>query len=757
MKNLYFLLLISFAWIVCSCSDDDDTTPSMADEDRLESLIDKSNPDIMEFKEKYGTYILYEFDHILDFAYQFEEAAAWRNAEVTRLAKEDVPEAVKFLKENFFSCYDDKILKEYFPRKLLLCNKITGGTLGLSEPKREDGATQGTHAAVANLNSMTIAGLDKTSLEALEADTDKKKEYLQQLHFIYLAGYLVNARTLYYPNETFFDYSSTLYNSLMDPNRKPASQLSDEFFYQKGFFRVPASDTYFGTADEDLINFTKNLILMDKEMCETLEQYELMKRKMQLAVKGLEALDVKVYQMNEYIERIMDNSSSPSVLFEGGITTANINLRDYPTYKLPVVIEPGAGLKSIIVKDADGNEWYNETEFANPKDKVNGLTLDLTSLTEAKSLSFTVEVTDKFDRVATSAQPYLLNVSVSPMTVTTNQTMKSLSTVVQYRFAIERGVKKLAKAIVYLKDVKLYEIDFADKASVNNIEESVFVSGLVTGDNIIKLEVYEVGMSSASYTTTTKVTVSGYKTTSKTRTLVNLADKNYNFNVKYLSRPATQEYGQSLNIFAAFAGIQDKDKPIDAANGVYDYKETPKRHTWYVIYDGSKIVKMVNRMRETIIVDGYPSYVDTEQTYEFVYNVNNEVEKVTYNGADYVTDIVFENGLMTSYTIDGTEVKPQYVTAPVGSIWEGSVVRVDCMNAPELVFKFTGNEEGNPFYIPGLPDVIPGEMLGFPTQLCYTPYLFNEIGTQSGIWEKTTQMIGTFNKDSQECQYQFRY
>ena len=58
MKNVYICLLISLCWIAGACNDSEDTTPSMADKDRLEMLIDQSNTDIVDFKQKYGTYIL---------------------------------------------------------------------------------------------------------------------------------------------------------------------------------------------------------------------------------------------------------------------------------------------------------------------------------------------------------------------------------------------------------------------------------------------------------------------------------------------------------------------------------------------------------------------------------------------------------------------------------------------------------------------------------------------------------------------------
>lgn len=295
MKNVYICLLINLCWIAGACSDSEDTTPSMADKDRLEMLIDQSNTDIVDFKQKYGTYILYEFDNLLDFAYQFEEASAWRKAVITKLEKEDVPNAISFLKNNFLNCYTEHIMKEYFPRKLLLCSKIYGETLGVSIVS---GHTY--HSAVANMNSVTFAGLDRATLSGLTQA--KKEDYLQQLHFVYLAGYVINARTHYFVDNIFYSYSSTLYNSLMDSNRTQAKNLSDEFFYEKGFFRPDTeTDTYFGTSENDLIAYTRNLILMDQAMHDKIQHYELMKNKIRLVALGLKNMGVQVELINPLI------------------------------------------------------------------------------------------------------------------------------------------------------------------------------------------------------------------------------------------------------------------------------------------------------------------------------------------------------------------------------------------------------------------------------------------------------------------------
>lgn len=299
MKPLHICLTIFLCCLAGACGDNEDNTPSLADNDRLEALIDHSNADIMDFKQKYGTYILYEFDPILDFAYQFEEAPAWRSAQITYLDKEDVPNAVSFLKDNFLNYYNEEIIKTHFPRKLLICAQIYGPTMGVSYA-----AANTNHAAVANLNSMTIANLDKQTLAGM--DDQSKNDYLRQLHFILLGGYILNARGYYFVDERFFEYGATLYNSLMDPNRKPARELSEEFFYQKGFFRPDEGEaTYYGTAEEDLIAFTSKLIKMDEELYNELLPYKTITDKLRLVARGLQAMGVLVEKINPLVTRFL--------------------------------------------------------------------------------------------------------------------------------------------------------------------------------------------------------------------------------------------------------------------------------------------------------------------------------------------------------------------------------------------------------------------------------------------------------------------
>lgn len=303
--------LLMAAITLTACSDNEDNKPSLADTDRMEELLDHDIADIENFKQKYGTYLLYDFDDLLDFAYQFEEASAWRNATVTHLDKADAPAAVKFLEGTdtepaFFNCYTDEMKTTQFPRKILLCKTIESSEeLGLSQP------SQSRHTAVANMNSMSIAGLDAASLAALDTQ-DKRTDFFRQLNYILLAGYIVNSKANLFVNNNFFEYSKAYYNTLISEDRKPASNFrktgdpdvdADGFyakFYARGLFFPLKGDeeTYYDSATNDLISFIKAFVFMDEDTAKELREYETMTEKMRMLLQDLESMGVKTASIN---------------------------------------------------------------------------------------------------------------------------------------------------------------------------------------------------------------------------------------------------------------------------------------------------------------------------------------------------------------------------------------------------------------------------------------------------------------------------
>lgn len=287
--NLMIGVLMAVA-LWCGCDEEEDLSPSYADEDRLEELIDKSNPDIMAFKEKYGTYILYDFDQMKDFAYQFDQAQTWRDAEITKLEPEDVQGAVDFLEENFWARYSDSLKTYCFPRKFLIVSKLRAGMLGVSGV---NGSVTYLDAAV-NMNSYTAANLDAESLGGMSES--RKTEYVRQLHYVYLAGYMLQVKRNFFVSDLFFDPGESLYDSKIETDI--AAERDEAFYMERGFFPLDEDVTYYPSKEEDLISFVQHLVTMDESTRDKINTQYFMKFKMNSVVQGLIALGVDIEKIN---------------------------------------------------------------------------------------------------------------------------------------------------------------------------------------------------------------------------------------------------------------------------------------------------------------------------------------------------------------------------------------------------------------------------------------------------------------------------
>ena len=111
--NLYILLFgISFIFILCSCEKEDDLKISEKKTQRFD--LPQGNHDfdeqIVEWYNDYETAVLYKFSNA-DINYHFTSSSNDVNYDVKVEADEEgIRAAVKFLKEDFFDLYSDKVL-----------------------------------------------------------------------------------------------------------------------------------------------------------------------------------------------------------------------------------------------------------------------------------------------------------------------------------------------------------------------------------------------------------------------------------------------------------------------------------------------------------------------------------------------------------------------------------------------------------------------------------------------------------------------
>lgn len=391
-----------------------------------------------------------------------------------------------------------------------------------------------------------------------------------------------------------------------------------------------------------------------------------------------------------------------------------VDLSEALTFVLPVNITSEAGLASIVVKDGTGKEWLNQTSFDNPN-KVDAVTLDLSSLTEDTQLYLTVVATAKDGKVTTSSQ-YSLSISVPQLRVR----MSPASTTgdkVSMTFTISRGVKALDRAEVYNGDQIDQTISYTDEESkAKKLTKTFNVGNLETGKNPITVKVYEKGMSEAS----AQITSDAFK-----------IDKNklHEYTLTYGGANDWQHAAQYRVYF-----------PDEYPNAINFYKSGAYENAdEYIIFTYDPTGTRVTEITDSIWTQTTDpeTYMQTEtekkQTYKFIYNEDtNELEKVTLDGSDYVTDVVYgENGI-ESYKVSGEEYAAKY---------DENGVRVDFYNGNSNKFIHKDTDEPNPYYTSGLPAVIPNSLSGSPMSILYNPYLYSGI---EDVWTNGwTSISGT--------------
>lgn len=424
--------------------------------------------------------------------------------------------------------------------------------------------------------------------------------------------------------------------------------------------------------------------------------------------------------------------AAPTVAFTSTGSSETIDLRDVTTYELPVNITSEAGLASIVVRDSQGNEWANQTSFTNPN-SVSSVTLDLSECTETQLLLLSVVATAKDGKVTTSSGTYSLNVYAPAMYVTIG-TIATMSDNANMNLTISRGVKKLSSAKVYLNDALVKEIDLTSKASDKKIYEKVSLTGLNTGKNPVKVEVYDTESSSSAALTKEIDALRLNKLAANKITM--------NYATGYSADIESLESGNMLTLICE-----------DGENGIYTYEY------WTFSYNESN--SMVSEISQYIIIDNQAEMTQSEEnhSYTFSYNEYSELTSVSYDGTEIVTDVVYSEDGISSYKYNGTEYTAQYTNG----------VRVDCLDANMSGKKFIYNEESdeaNPLYIANLPAIIPSTVSGYPVQALYSPYLFSGFeGGTTWDWTNDTEYISGYTLKSTSfttddamysCQYLFQ-
>lgn len=611
--------LLATSFLLAGCTDDEDVSPSYADTNRLESLIDRSIPDIAEFCDKYGTYVLYNFDQHIDFAYQFEQATAWENAKLTRLDHDGAVTAMAWLKSNVFTHYNDEFKTKFLPRKFLITEKIESNSeLGRSVPKN------GVHTAVANINSITVGDYTRS----------------QDIDRAILSDYLVNARGEAPVGNEFYEVSNTYYTTLMDENRRHARELlaeDPEFYHDRGFLNPVDDDaTYFPSARLDLVEYIDSLVGMTQEMHDNIMNNEntAMLAKMAYVAHGLQDIGVEVAMLNPYAVDFLE------------VNISGVN--------------PG---------------------------------VRFTSIPAAFSSEETVE------------------------------------------FTVLRGENNLQKAEVYLHGELVQAFDLSAQGSDPAVQLKVTLKGLQPKSNVFTVWVYEEGKTRPS----TKVSSTITYYANNNVLLLNIQDDNSN---SYIRENYNLDVQYNDNVIEGVSRMKDiitvtflHKAKLDVQTFMeYDYE---KRY-WRIHFSNGK-VDWIEEYENVIDYTTYSASDIYRHKYIYAYDENGNLMNVTkdVNGSrqTVVDDVETINGEIISYRVlvGGTMVSytPQYSDLD-------NRTRIDLMDEAlsGATFVHQGGEIENPYYIAGLPAVLPGNVSDISLHFLYNQYLFNAINDAAGssIW-----------------------
>ncbi|MCR8666554.1 hypothetical protein NO995_02595 [Aestuariibaculum sp. M13] len=286
MKNN---ILVYLALIVCSvvaCDVDEYVKASNADEDRVLSQIDFSNSDIKMLYDDYNMGLLFEYDQILDFAYDAgseDRTSLWGSIDMPQIqTKFEVDsvltaegkveyeaykqEVTTFLVENLFNYFKpNTTIATLMPYKVLVSNSLfsernvpddAGDVLTESEERLSSSARYNLRT-VFNKHSIVF------SIDLDELTTSSRKEEFTKDNFYILLSRIMGMHNLYdqVPEEFYGDKADYYGLEMEEPfitetgkeDYERIDFIDKDWFYEKGFIDA----RYFYGSSSGLGNYTQ--------------------------------------------------------------------------------------------------------------------------------------------------------------------------------------------------------------------------------------------------------------------------------------------------------------------------------------------------------------------------------------------------------------------------------------------------------------------------------------------------------------------
>ena len=340
MKNWTLIYLLAIVLGIAAC-EDDNLTPSFADEDRLPGLLDLSKPLVKEFKEKYDVNILYNYDDTLDFKFVMAPSGVttqWGGIKITHLdSMEIVDYALEKLDAMVMSYLKDDFRK-MLPRQILLADIVS--SLSSAPPDANIGESDytetGTYTAFGNPYAAYMFAFNKASMERYSETNWANSRNVKLYNFI---SYVMNLRNLYEEiPESFYAPVAHLHGVSIDSIAEledvlPVGQGSYRNYYTPEWYiglgmvltkkspnpRASAAypmrlmvgrDYKFPTKERDFRNFL-NLILYETEA--NLRTYylpsPLFKERLAIAMDTFEKWGIDVLRINPSLEMFTNDEN----------------------------------------------------------------------------------------------------------------------------------------------------------------------------------------------------------------------------------------------------------------------------------------------------------------------------------------------------------------------------------------------------------------------------------------------------------------
>ncbi len=234
MKRIVKILMICSIALGFICCGEDDLTPSNLDVDRIDTLLDWSNPIVKKYYEDYNVAILTRFDENLDLRFDFlsqEQGALisfWRHLDVGRMTrKTECDSAITVLDTAVFKYFKDEMEIEgqtyktdfrskYFPNKILVTNKLDSdeNVFGLIMQTVNRPSATGVGASYFQSNdNAVIVNLES---EMLHTDEDKFNRVTKSILYCMIV-YAFDKHNLYDQiPEVFYSYSKPYYSQKIE-------------------------------------------------------------------------------------------------------------------------------------------------------------------------------------------------------------------------------------------------------------------------------------------------------------------------------------------------------------------------------------------------------------------------------------------------------------------------------------------------------------------------------------------------------------